>query len=465
MAINKKFALLPVLGLDPSKSAEYIDDRATPNCKNVSIDRYTIQKRLGGVQLGTVGTAERILAYRELYTNGAHNLIRVGLTQADSMNYGTGIWNTIIETDGDDLTANVTDRVDTAIPLESGTPILVFTNGIDPIQRWSGAGGNISDLGGAPNIPLCKYMIAYETYLVLVNVTSGGTNYPRRVQWNRTGEPEIWIGGNSGSRELTEDDGDATGVSIFGNYLCIHKETAIYLGYLVNTTSIFRFERKSTGVGTVCFATIQNLPTGDQAFLARDGIHLFNGISAPLIKSPIMDELRAGINAKYIYKCWSVVVEETNEYWVAVPLGSQTEPETIYKYNYMTGACHKDKRVGITAAGRFTATSQLSWADQVGTWQQATGRWDDITVTELFKTVVFGDTVGVSSKRMDTPNDISTAIDAFWESKDYQNDEIGRLCRWQRLQVWAKGDTLTVRYSIDSGSTCSGSIIAAIVRY
>lgn len=449
----KKQSLLPILGLNPSMPAEYIDDRETPNCQNISIDRYCIQKRIGSVQIGDPNDSEteigeRILAYRELYAGSAHNFLRIGLTKVHSMNYSDGKWT---DRANAALTGTDVDRVDTALPILSGARILTFTNGVDNIRKWAGGVNDDADLGGSP--PLAKYMIDYETYLIIANVTSGGTNYPMRVQWSDTGAPETWSGGQAGSKELSEDGQDITGLSIFGNYVCVHKESAIYLGYLVDTSSVFKFDRKNTGVGTVCFATIQNLPNGEQAFLARNGIHLFNGISAPLIPSPIMDELREGINAEYLYKCWSELIEEENEYWVGVPIGSQTEPSTVYKYNYLTGRCFKDTRTNITASGRFSATSQLSWSDQVGSWKQATGKWDDIKVTALFKTVAFGDTSGVSSKRTDYPNDISTAIDAFWESKDYQSEDIGRMCRWQKIQLWAKGNSVKIEYSTDAGST------------
>jgi hypothetical protein len=447
MANNKKPVILPVLGLDPSQPAEYIDDRSTPNCKNISIDRYTIQKRPGTIQLGE-SSGERILAYKELYTDGANNLLRIGMTTVHSMNYASGEWT---DRASAALTADATYRVDTALPMLSSARILVLTNGKDAIRKWAGGDSDDAVLVGTP--PIAKYCIDYATYLVLANVTDTGTNYPMRVQWSDTGLPETWTGGNSGSRDLTEDGEDITGLSLYGNYIAVHKETAIYLGYLTSSSLIFDFERKNTGVGTICFATIQNLPNGEQAFLARDGIHTFNGISAPLISAPIMDELRETINPEYTYKCWSVVVEEKNEYWVGVPTGDQDEPETVYKYNYLTGACHRDLRTGVTAVGKFTSNLQLTWADQVGTWQQSVGKWDDTTVTKLFKPVVFGTSAGISSKRADATNDISTAIDSFWESKDYQSADIGRICRWQKMELWAKGNTVKIEYSIDSGTT------------
>ena len=561
---NKKSALIPVLGLDPSKPAEYIDERGTPNCKNISIDRTILRKRIGTSSLGSTA-AERILAYRELYTSSTYNLLRIGLTKAESMNYGTGAWadrcpstdsfvvdatNNKFDFDigGGELTATIasstytmgaiqtdagtlckalydaivaaeaagtytvthdgqyltitrsagtfsilwktgtngadgTDthigtligysdaaddtgaltyiagivvlhpltadtavyRVDSALPMLSGARILTFTNFKDNIRKWTGGSANTADLGGSP--PVAKFMVDYSGYLVLGHIAS----YPMRVQWSDTGEPETWTGGNSGAKDLTEDGQDITGMEIFGNYIAVHKETAIYIGYLVTVSAIFKFDRRNTGAGTVCFATIQNLPTGEQAFLARDGIRLFNGVSAPLIPSPIMDELKETMNPEEIHKCWSVLAKEKDEYWVGIAIGSDTEPSTVYKYNYRTGQCYKDYRSNITASGLYTAADQKTWSEQDGTWQEATGSWDNIDNLKLFPNIIFGDSAGVSSKRDNVNSDISTAITAFWDSKDFEPASPGQLGRWTRMQIWAKGSTIKIEYSVNRG--------------
>lgn len=445
MPINKKLSLLPILGLDPVKPANYIDDRATPNCENISIDRYVIRKRMGASSLGS-SASERILAYRELYVSSVYNLLRVGLTKVESMNYTTGAWtdraNAALTADSDVY------RVDTALPILSGAKILTFTNYKDNIRKWVGGANDDADLGGSP--PKAKYMVDYAGYLVLAYIDDGVTVRPMRVQWSDTGDPETWTGGNTGSVDLTEDGQDITGIEIFSNYIAVHKESCIYIGYLVTTSSIFQFDRKNTGVGTICFATIQNLPTGEQAFLARDGIHLFNGISAPLVNSPAMEELIEAINPSEIHKCWSVIVKEKNEYWVGIPIGSNTEPTTVYKYNYKTGQCHKDKLSNMTAAGMFTESTQETWADVSEQWNQYFSNWDNIGISSLFPNIIYGNSSGISSKRDNVNNDISTAIEAFWESKDYE-DEQGRFARWQRMQVWAKGNNLKIEYSVNEG--------------
>jgi hypothetical protein len=89
-------------------------------------------------------------------------------------------------------------------------------------------------------------------------------------------------------------------MSIFGTYLCIHKKTCIYIGTLVSSSKIFQFDRRVTQAGTIANDTIVNLPSGQQVFLAEDGIRLFNGVTAPLIESPINDEIRDGLNKEYI---------------------------------------------------------------------------------------------------------------------------------------------------------------------
>ena len=442
----KKRGLLLAMGLDTSIPAEYIHDSATPNCSNVSINKYIIEKRIGSTAMGD-SLGERILAYEEFTKEGSTNLLRIGITSAESYNYGSDSWSAAT---GTPMTANSNYRISATCSLISGDHVLIFTNGINPIQKWTGV-GTCGDLDGDP--PLAKYVLDFQGYLLLANVISGGNPRESRVQWPDTGNVQMWAGGNSGLKDLLQENDAITGLAIYGNYATVHKESAIYIGYLVNTSSIFKFDRKNTGVGTVCNNTIQNLPTGEQAFLSKSGIHLFNGISAPLIPCKIMEELRQGLNPENVHKSWSVIVSEINEYWVAVPMGSQTEPDTIYKYNYYTQQCHRDARSNICAVGKYTLSEQKSWADQVGDWSSAIGAWDDVKNLALNPIICFGDTSGVSTKRDSVNDDNGTVISAYWDSKIHESDEKGRLARWLKMQVWAKGNNVKIEYSIDGGET------------
>jgi len=446
MAYTKTGGMLTIKGLDTSKPAEYIDEQSTPNVYNMTVNRSVIKKRVGSTLMGLT-MSEEVMVGREFIRAGVKYVVRIGLDEIHEWNDSTLAWDDVT---GADLTGTTADPIDTATPLIAGSRVLTFTNNIDNIRKYTGT-GNTADLAGSP--PKCKFMVEFGTYLLLANVNDG-TARPMRVQWSDTGDPETWAGGNTGSKDLVEDGKDITGLAGFGAYVSVHTEGSIYLGYLVTTSNVFKFDRKNTGAGTICNATIQSLPTGEQAFLATDGIRLFNGISAPLIESPVTDDLREGVNSEYVHKSWSVIVPELDEYWCAVPMGSDTTPNTIFKYNYRTKACFKDTRDGISAAWQYSLVIQPTWQDQTLTWDQATARWDDRTMQKLFPIVVLGDNTGLVYERNASVNDDNgIAVDAAWETMDYQSEEIGRLAQWVEMELWAKGNSVTVSYSTDKGQT------------
>lgn len=443
---------LPAKGLVVDRPAEYVDARSAVAIKNMEFNRSVIGKRFGTAAVGS-SLGARIQRYFELQVGNETRLFRVGVAAVQVLNKSTGVWSSVASAP---LTGAAEDMVAYAFPLLSGAKTAVFTNGIDNIRKC-GIAGTDADLGGSP--PKAKYLVAFGPYLVLLHVIDTGTTYYSRVQWCDTGLIETWSGGNAGSTDLVEDSDDITGGGVFGNFLTVHKNNAIYLGQLVSTSAVFRFDRKATGVGAVAGATIANIPTGEQIFLASDGIHLFNGVTAPLIDSPVQDELREEMNPAYAYKSQGVFVEELDEYWVAVATGSDTEPQTVYKYNWRTGQIYKDERANLTALGVFLNTQEDTWDDRTGPWDSDVTRWSSIQNLSLNPVVIFGDSAGNSTKRSaNTYNDAGTAVEGSWDTKDFTAEDAGlpdidRLMRWTGLEVWASGDAVSVYYSTDGGTS------------
>lgn len=444
---------LPSKGLVVDRPAEYVDERSASSIRNMEFNRNIIRKRSGSAALGA-SLGERCMRLFELQVGSTTRLIRVGLTKVEELNKSTSVWSDCASAD---LTGTADDAVSVAFPLLSAAKTAIFTNGIDAIRKI-GISGDDAALGGTP--PKAKFVRAFGPYLVLGYVIDGGNTYYSRVQWCDTGDPETWSGAgtNAGSTDLLEDPEDITGMGVFGNFITVHKSNSIYLGQLVTTSDVFRFDRKSTGVGCVAEATIQNIPSGEQVFLGSDGIHLFNGITAPLIDSPIQDELRESINPGAVKRSNSVYVDDLDEYWLAVPIGSDTDPSTIYKYNWRTRQIYKDSRPNCTAMSLYLNTTALTWDAAVGTWDSQVGRWDSTEALSLNKVVLFGDSSGVTSRRWSGATlDVSTAIDSLWETKDFTAGDFGipdidKIMRWKGLEVWALGNSVTVSYSIDWGA-------------
>lgn len=444
---------IPSGGLVVDKPAEYIDIRSISNCQNIEITRNLVQQRRGGEDLG-LSLGERILGQIELESGIDTYFVRVGLTKAQVINKATLVWTDIHHS----LLAGTDDsQVSFAFPLFAAVRYLVYTNGVDNIRKYSGT-GNDADLGGTP--PKCKYLIDFKGYLVLAHVIDGGTTYFARVQWSDAGDPEEWdpVTSDSGAQDLLDDSLEITGIGRLGDFLSIHKESSIYLGQLVNNSDVFRFTRKETA-GTIANGSIQNLPDGTQIFLARDGFRIFNGVTSDLIPSPITEELRDSISPEWAKRATSVLVKDLDEYWCGVAIGSQENPETVYKYNYRTGQMYKDERPGLMSLALYKKVGDDTWDSDPDSWDSDTTQWDSITELSLHKQVSFGFDDGMTTLRSTSVNDSGEAIDSIWDTKDFtiadidESLDIGNMIRWKGMQVWAKGNSVTVYYSIDSGST------------
>jgi hypothetical protein len=443
---------LPSKGLVVDRPAEYVDSRSAFNIKNMELDRNVIKKRLGTSALGAT-LSERILRYFELEIGNQTRLIRVGLTKVQAYTKATDTWANIHNTL---LTGSVSDLVSYAFPLLSGTKIACFTNGVNAIRKISMA-GNDADLGGTP--PVAKFMQAYGPYLVLAYITTGGNTFYSRVQWCDTGLPETWSGGNANSVDLLEDPEDITGLGLFSRFLTVHKNNSIYLGQLITTSGVFSFDRKSTEVGAITGAAIENIPSGEQIFMATDGIHLFNGITAPLIESPIQEEIREELNPAQLHKASAIFVEDLDEVWFSVATGSDDEPQTIYKYNWRTRQIYKDERSNLTTMGLYLNTTEDTWDQRTIAWNSDTTRWNTKINGSLNSVPILGDSTGISTRRTaNSNNDNGVAVESIWETKDFTAEDfeipdIDVIMRWTGLEIWAKGNSVRVDYSSDNGTT------------
>lgn len=442
---------LPIKGLTIDRPAEYVDSRAASAIKNMETNRGVLRKRIGTVQIGA-SLGERVLRYFELQVGTATRLFRVGPTKVEVLNKTTGVWASVANAA---LTGSATSVVNFAFPLLSGAKIATYTNGIDNIRKCL-ISGNDSDLGGSP--PKAKFMQAFGPYLVIGYIMSGGDTFYSRVQWCDTGLPETWTGGNSGSQDLLDDPEDMTGLGLMGAYLTVHKSKSIYIGQLVSGSEVIRFDRRATGVGAVAGSTIQQIPSGQQVFLGSEGLHIFDGNNAPLIDAPVQDEIRERLNPLYAYKSQAISVRELDEYWVCLPLDDATEPNTVYKYNWRTGQIYKDFRTDLTALGLYlNVNGALTWADMSGTWNASVLRWANDVDQALNPTVIFGNSSGVGTTKSDeTYDDNDVANESIWDTKDFNCEDYGipdinTNMRWEGGRIWAKGDSVKIYYSTDSG--------------
>lgn len=135
--------------------------------------------------------------------------------------------------------------------LLSGIPIINPGNLTDPPQQWNlDIGARMKVLDNWPANTYCKSLRAYKNYLVALNVTKAGQNYPFMVKWSSPADPGA-VPATWDTADQTQDAGEvdlaqSPGRIIDGlplrDMFMIYKEDSIVRMTPSGTNSIFNFQ-------------------------------------------------------------------------------------------------------------------------------------------------------------------------------------------------------------------------------
>lgn len=443
----RRFIPIPILGLNTAGPAQFLDDRETPDCQNVRVSRSEIIQTPGYGTMGASFSAPMML-FAEFTREGVKYFLGLSTGAVKEWINSSATWSDVT---GGTLNGLATQPLDYAVAKISGKNVFVFTNYIDNIKKWTGS-GNIADLGGSP--PKCKYLLNYEGYLLAAYIKDGTDVYEQKVQWPDTDDPETWTQSSitNAGEQMLDDGHEITGLIRLSNLAVVAKEGSIWNGYLTGDNRVFQFETKETRMGFLVGNTIRNIPGNNVMGLSKYGIITYNGIQAQLVAPKIADDLRWNTNPQHIGKAFGMVVSELDEYWLFVPSLNSSYLDLVYRYNYFTGQVFKDTCPDLTAAGMRSQLEGTVWDDVTDTWDTATGRWDDVIVNSIFQRLIVGDNDGQCYRlSYDLKNYGSTAIDAYWTSKDVYKE--GHYSHWVEIDAELAGDAVDVYYSVDEGAT------------
>ncbi len=446
MPLQRRPILIPVEGLDYSKPSTFINDRAGFP-KNMRYYRAEMRKNPGKIKYGATALTGQVMGYGVLeLSTGSKYLVRASKTEIQRYNTATEDWVSISSSapsGGDDdffFFANIP---------ESG--IIIITNGVNAIRKWTGSGNN-SALGGSP--PKAKYCAYLSPYLLLAYTDDGVTKSPWTVQWCDTGDPETWSGGNAGSQVLSDEPSAIQNIMKLNEYAAVYKKNSIWLGRKVDTSDVFLLDCVKTGVGLFSSRALVDVE-GVHYFLGSDDVYAFSGSQLSSTGEKVRDEIFSKIDRSKNNRCFAISIKELNEVWFFITVVGKGWPTEVWKYNYRTGFWYYDTCDDLTAAIMWEKTSSETWDDQTLTWDEAILRWDDNVNIESWEEIIFGRDDGYSLKLDYTiTNDDGTVVDAEYQSIDFIADELEFEKRWEQLDLWLKGPgNIYVDYSTDYGAT------------
>jgi hypothetical protein len=277
----------PYGGLKKDLPSQLLDRQYTPSANGVwfsdgKLRRIPGKLRLVDAALDASGGVMGLFQWTK--DNGTSTLVAV--TQDRTYYYTGSAFSEIQDTD---FTGGPADQFD-LLPFfdTSGNEILVISNGIDSIRKWSGS-GDIAVLGGSP--VKAKYLEVYKNYLFLANMQGSPTD-PRQLVFSDLGNGEIWPAENYVNLYSTSDA--IIRPKILRDSLVIYKEKSISVLDYTGGELIFRLrENLINGLGLIGSRAVHISPFGTE-------VHYFIGSDLEMYKFDLIERTPLGSNVSAV---------------------------------------------------------------------------------------------------------------------------------------------------------------------
>jgi hypothetical protein len=388
--------------------------------------------------------------------------ISISLYAGDSLDTGTVVYLDDVRATAA-LTGNDDDYLEsTTIRKRTNTDLWwIYTNGIDPIGRYSGSGSATTLISSWPSgvtSLTARQCLQFKDHLHLFDVSENGNRYPTRVRWSDTGVPDDFVNGNASYQDLRGGDWIQRAVLMGADAVAVLKERSIWLGRATGDSSVFVYQQQVPGLGVMAGRTAKYI-RGRVVFLGWDDVYTFDGIGYEPIGGTIRRELFKIINIEQIARAFAIVNDDDNEYWLCLPASGKTYAYDAFVYNY-----EMNKWVGrwqfadaFQCANWYQKQESVTIGELSGTIGQQTWRFGDKRGFADAPVTVFADKDGYAFvyDKLVYNDDSATAIDAWWSTKDFQFTALKSRQLILGLDVYYTGGTLAVSYSTDSGVTWS----------
>jgi len=211
-----------------------------------------------------------------------------------------------------------------------GVPILNNNSGGDYPQQWDGS-ANFKDLVNWPETTYCKVIRVFKQYLIAINMTEGGIDYPTKLRWSTPADPgtvpTTWVAAatnNAGDYSFSESQGEVVDGLSMGDFFVVYKSDATWLmrltesGFVFNTTHVFK------NLGILAYGCAVEFKRKHFVVTKGDVIVHDGAQTKSVIDDLNRDWLFSQIDTDYVYKCRVQLNLAESEIWVMYPtVGSE----------------------------------------------------------------------------------------------------------------------------------------------
>jgi len=460
------YPIPPVGGLNRAYPAHFLQRHETPDCDAVWSRLGQLQRIPGKEKfcLSTVSSGSILKISTFLRETGDKDLVVIGLDRTYKYNTSTEHLDDIH--DGTNFTGTQDSPFSTEHFFDgSGAEILVISNFVDAMRKWTGT-STISTLAGSP--PKAKCLLSLRNYLLAGHTNESGTSYPRRVRWSALGNGEDWPVNNY--VDLRNSNDWIISLNRHRDRGVIYKENGISLLDYVGGDDVFNLtENYITGIGPVSASAV--IPYGryhDVHYILSNDltIYRFDGVSCDP-KSDKIDQVIKTINATNKGRTVGLALPTYSKVMWAIPYADDEYPFTLLFFDIKDESwfVHWASAQAITALGSTLLEESYTWDtlpyDTWDEWDEPDG-WDSRTLLANTPEILFGSNDGYLRKWLDGVDDDGTAIDSNyrypWDNLDGSERTVKRVSAVV-LQIENRGSgTFTFQAFVDHDETAPADL-------
>jgi hypothetical protein len=296
----------------------------------------------------------------------------------------------------------------------------IFNNGNDLPQQWT-----IGDLLGTPPCTAlvnwnttwrAKQFHVYKDYLIALNITKTGTNYPTMVKWSHPADsgalPVTWdetdATKDAGEHSLGDGFDELLDGETMGDVMYLYRRRSIWGMQFVGGTFIFRFWQVFKDIGLLSPGCVVNIPMkqffiGSQGFFVQDG-QSYKEVGEDRIKAMFFAE----VNQNKLHMIHLLHNDAAKEVWVLYPANFSDTCNKILVWNYNEDTwTTRGLTTAVLAAnvGRLPATFEDSWAAGEN-WNSNNVPWDvNIYYLSGYKPVLLDENYVIKAYEVGTSED------------------------------------------------------------
>lgn len=281
--------------------------------------------------------------------------------------------------------------------------LFVLNNGVDSPWAWNG--NTASDLtlltgyGWSANWR-AKALRPFKDYLVAINLTKSGTNYPHMVKWSHVADPgaiptswdETDPSKDAGEQDLAETPDPLVDALPLGDQLIVYGERSAYSMSYIGAPYIWRFQRLPGDHGLMNPACVVQIPAGHVCLTQGDVILHAGGQPQSIIDGKNRDWLLSRINSTAYKAAFVTHNPDKSEVWVCLPATGSLYCTQALVWNYADNVFSTRDLPNVTHATPGVVaytTSSITFATVSGTFASITGTFADYDSYAASKTRLF----------------------------------------------------------------------------